>query len=61
MVGCVVWVVVGWWLESSWVGEFMHPSHPGVLGGCDGWVGMMGWGGWSKLVNIRSLSTKLHV
>ena len=36
MGGCVsVWVVVGCmvggWLESSWVGEYMHQPHSGVL------------------------------
>ena len=25
-------------LESSWVGEYMHPPHPGVLGVMGGWV-----------------------
>ena len=31
------------------------------MGGHDGQVGVMGWGGWSKSANIRSLSTKLHI
>ena len=48
---CVMVCMVRWVLESSWVGEYIHPPHPGVLGvmgGCghDGWVGMGMLGRW---------------
>ena len=34
VVGCMV----GWVLESSWVGEYMHPPHQGVLGMIGRWA-----------------------
>ena len=39
--GFMGWVGVWWWggwLESSWMGEYMHLPHPGVLGVMGGWV-----------------------
>ena len=38
--GFMGWVGVWWcgWLESSWVGEYMHPPHPGVLGMMGRWA-----------------------
>ena len=43
--GFMGWVGVWWWgawwggwLESSWVGEYTHPPHLGVLGAMGRWV-----------------------
>ena len=47
--GFMGWVGVWWygwwwgawwggWLESSWVDEYLHPPHPGVLGMMGGWA-----------------------
>ena len=51
--GFIGWVVGGfmgcvcvWWCESSWVGEYMHPPHPGGVG-CDEWKGMGVTGRWA--------------